>query len=216
MMPGTLYYKGIAGIDSMQEMTEKFNDEAVSKNLSVFMGETAKEYVPCHVTEKAYLERLDPAELEEIKQRFPRLPILLLADSLYASKQVMELSREYKWEFLIRHKKGSIPSIAEEYEKIPEKGKTEKAEFVNEIDYEGKPVHVLRYREEGEGEITEFQWLCSIKISKENAEKMAEAGRKRWKIENEGFNRQKNWQADTFFNIQNCISLIELALFSFM
>ena len=25
---------------------------------------------------------------------------------------------------------------------------------------------------------------------------MAEAGRKRWKIENEGFNRQKNWQGD--------------------
>ena len=133
---------------------------------------------------------------ERIKKRFPRLPILLLADSLYASKQVMELCREYKWEFLIRYKKGSIPSIAEEYEKIPEKGKTEKAEFVNEIDYEGKPVHVLRYREEKEGEITEFQWLCSIKISKENAEKMAEAGRKRWKIENEGFNRQKNWQGD--------------------
>ena len=88
MMPGTLYYKGIAGIDSMQEMTEKFNDEAVSKNLSVFMGETAKEYVPRHVTEKAYLERLDPAELEEIKQRFPRLPILLLADSLYASNRL--------------------------------------------------------------------------------------------------------------------------------
>ena len=313
MMLGTLYYKGIAGIDSMQEMTEKFNDEAVSKNLSVFMGETAKEYVPHHVTENAYLERLDPKELEEIKQdlvyhlirkrcfedarykkkwlvivdgtqlycgrrklnehclercsnkgtdkeitlyhrdvleakiyfgeklvasigsefienngedrkrqegmnaeeikqdcetkaffrlaerikkRFPRLPILLLADSLYASKQVMELCREYKWEFLIRYKKGSIPSIAEEYEKIPEKEKTEKAEFVNEIDYEGKPVHVLRYREEKEGEITEFQWLCSIKISKENAEKMAEAGRKRWKIENEGFNRQKNWQGD--------------------
>lgn len=52
----------------MQEMTEKFNEEAVSKNLSVFMGETAKEYVPHHVTENAYLERLDPKELEEIKQ----------------------------------------------------------------------------------------------------------------------------------------------------
>ena len=313
MMLGTLYYKGIAGIDSMQEMTEKFNDEAVSKNLSVFIGETAKEYVPHHVTENAYLERLDPKELEEIKQnlvyhlirkrcfedarykkkwlvivdgtqlycgrrklnehclercinkgtdkettlyhrdvleakiyfaeklvasigsefienngedrkrqegmnaeeikqdcetkaffrlaerikkRFPRLLILLLADSLYASKQVMELCREYKRGFLIRYKKGSILSIEEEYEKIPEKGKTEKAEFVNEIDYEGKPVHVLKYREEKEGEITEFQWLCSIKISKGNAEKMAEAGRKRWKIENEGFNRQKNWQGD--------------------
>ena len=66
---------------------------------------------------------------ERIKKRFPRLPILLLADSLYASKQVMELCREYKWEFLIRYKKGSIPSIAEEYEKIPEKGKTVKKDF---------------------------------------------------------------------------------------
>lgn len=311
MMLGTLYYKGIAGIDSMQEMTEQFNEETVSKNLSAFIGEKAGEYVPHHVTENEYLERLDPMELEEIKQdlvyhlirrrcfedarykkkwliivdgtqlycgqrklnehclkrccnkgtdkeitlyhrdvleakiffgeklvasigsefienngedrkrqekmsaeeikqdcetkaftrlagrikkRFPRLPILLLADSLYASKPVMDLCRKYKWEFLIRYKKGSIPSIAEEYEKIPEKGKTEKAEFVNDIDYEGKPVHVLRYREEKAGETTEFQWLSSIRITKGNAEKMAETGRKRWKIENEGFNRQKNWQ----------------------
>ena len=110
----------------------------------------------------------------------------------------MDLCREYKWEFLIRYKKGSIPSIAEEYEKIPEKGKTERAEFVNEIDYDGKPVHVLRYWEEKNGTTTEFQWLSSIRITKGNAEKMAETGRKRsarlWKIENEGFNRQKNWQ----------------------
>ena len=65
---------------------------------------------------------------------------------------------------------------------------------MNDIDYEGKPVHVLRYREEKAGETTEFQWLSSIRITKGNAEKMAETGRKRWKIENEGFNRQKNWQ----------------------
>ena len=104
---------------------------------------------------------------------------------------VMDLCREYKWEYLIRYKKGSIPSIAEEYEKIPEKGKTQRAEFVNEIDYEGEPVHVLRYREEKDGTTTEFQWLSSIRITKGNAERMAETGRKRWKIENEGFNRQK-------------------------
>lgn len=242
----------------MQEMTDQFNDEKVSKNLSIFIGEKAGDYVPHHVTENEYPERLDPMELEEIKpdpmyhwdvleakiffgekpvasigsefienneeerklrekmsaeeikqdcetkaftrlagrikKRFPRLPIPLLADSLYASKPVMDLCREYKWEFLIRYKKGSIPSIAEEYEKIPEKGETEKAEFVNDIDYDGKPVHVLRYQEEKDGGTTEFQWLSSIRITKGNAEKMAKTGRKCWKIENEGFNRQKNWQ----------------------
>ena len=292
MMLGTLYYKGIAGIGSMQEMTEKFNDETVSKNLSVFMGEKATGYVPHHVTENEYLERLDPKELEEIKQdlvyhlirrrcfedaRYKKKWLVIVdgtqiycgqrklnehclerccnkgtdkeitlyhRDVLEAkiyfgkklvasigsefienngedrkrqekmsaeeikqdcetkaftrlagrSKPVMDLCREYKWEYLIRYKKGSIPSIAEEYEKIPEKGKTQRAEFVNEIDYEGEPVHVLRYREEKDGTTTEFQWLSSIRITKGNAERMAETGRKRWKIENEGFNRQKNWQ----------------------
>lgn len=311
MMLGELYYKGIAGIDSMQEMTEQFNYEGISKNLSVFMGEEEREYLPHHQTENEYLERLDPEELEGIKQgmvyqsirkrcfeearyrkkwliivdgtqlycgqrklneqclerccnkgtdkeitlyhrdvleakisfgekllasigsefienngedrkrqekmsaeeikqdcetkaflrlaerikkKFPRLPILLLVDSLYASKPVMDLCRKYRWEFLIRYKNGSIPSIAEEYERIPEKERTEKGEFVNDIDYEGEMVHVLRYREEEEGKTTEFQWLSSMRITKGNAEKMAEIGRKRWKIENEGFNRQKNWQ----------------------
>lgn len=52
----------------MQEKSEKVNDEAVSKNLSVFMSEKAKEYVPHHVTENEYLEKLEPGEMEEIKQ----------------------------------------------------------------------------------------------------------------------------------------------------
>ena len=43
---------------------------------------------------------------------------------------------------------------------------------------------------------TDFQWLISIRITRKNAEKIARAGRKHWKIENEGFNRQKNWQGD--------------------
>ena len=46
MMLGTLYYKGIAGIDSMQEMTEKFNDEAVSKNLSVLWVKRQRSMFP--------------------------------------------------------------------------------------------------------------------------------------------------------------------------
>ena len=35
---GTVYYKGIAGIDSMQSMNYEFNQETTAKNLSRFMG----------------------------------------------------------------------------------------------------------------------------------------------------------------------------------
>ena len=36
-MLGTVYYKGIAGISSMQGMTREFNDEAVCRNLYRFI-----------------------------------------------------------------------------------------------------------------------------------------------------------------------------------
>lgn len=68
----------------------------------------------------------------KIKKAFPRLPIILLADSLYASEPVMDICRDNEWEFLIRYRTGSIPSITEEYEKIPEKETAGHAEFANE------------------------------------------------------------------------------------
>ena len=37
-----------------------------------------------------------------------------------------------------------------------------------------------------------FQWVTSYEITRQNASGTAKAGRKRWKIENEGFNNQKN------------------------
>ncbi len=37
-MLGTVYYKGIAGIESMQSMTYEFNKEQVTENLFHFMG----------------------------------------------------------------------------------------------------------------------------------------------------------------------------------
>lgn len=84
----------------------------------------------------------------KVKKAFPRLPIVLLADSLYASEPVMDICWENSWEFIIRYKPGSIPGITEEYGKIPEKETSGHAEFVNEIDYNGKSVNMLRFWEE--------------------------------------------------------------------
>lgn len=43
---------------------------------------------------------------------------------------------------------------------------------------------------------TEFAWITDITITKNNARKIVNAGRNRWKIENQGFNRQKHWQGN--------------------
>lgn len=317
IMLGSVYYKGIGGITSMQMMNDKFNNTKVSSNIRSFLGEKDADYLPHSVTINEYLERLEPKQLQniihdevndlirrksfndarvqkkwivvidgtqlysgsrqlndkclerhynrdtpeeivnyhcdvleakiifgekliislgsefienngedavrqkemseemrkqdcetkafmrlakKIKKRFPKLPILLLLDSIYASETVMDICRKNHWDFIIRFKTGSIPSITEEYEAILEKETVGHAEYINDIDYRGNTVNMLRFWEEKKvkGKImrTEFQWLTSIRITKKNAEKLASTGRKRWKIENEGFNRQKKWQGD--------------------
>ena len=146
---------------------------------------------------------------DRLKTAFPKLPIILLGDSLYASEPVMKICEEKGWDYLIRFKSGSIPSVAEEYDALrqnemfgkgKESGRSGDAEFINAIDYNGRSVNVVRFREKKiikkKETVTEFQWLTSLEVSLKNVEKVVAQGRLRWKIENQGFNRQKHWSGD--------------------
>ena len=115
---------------------------------------------------------------EKIRKCFPRLPINLTADGLYVSQKVIQICKDYGWDYIIRYKQGCAPSITKEYEALPEKEK-----------------------------VTEFAWITSIPISPKNAMKIVKAGRNRWKIENQGFNRQKHWQR----NIEHACNFNERA-----
>ena len=68
-MLGTMFYKGIAGITSMQAVTDEFNKNGVVKNLYRFMGGKEKEFLPHGVTVNEYFERLDPEELQKVQQK---------------------------------------------------------------------------------------------------------------------------------------------------
>ena len=150
---------------------------------------------------------------QSLKSMFPRLPICLMADSLYAGKTVFDICKKNNWEFLIRYKDGSIPTLAEEYEEIKDMGENEeevvtvetiykrkpkvkavhKMKWVNDLDYSGHNVCVMELEIEKDGKKwREFQWITSFRITGKTAYEFAETGRKRWLIENEGFNIQKN------------------------
>ena len=148
-----------------------------------------------------------------LKKMFPRLPICLMGDSLYACESVFEICRKNKWEFLIRYKDGSIPTLAQESEAIMKMGEGEekivevaeiykrkpkvkaihKMKWVNDLEYNGHKVTVMELEiEKGNQKWKEFQWITSVRIMGKHAYEFAETGRKRWMIENEGFNIQKN------------------------
>ena len=149
--------------------------------------------------------------MKRLKEAFPMLPICISGDSLYASEPMLKELKEKGWKYLIRFKEGSVPAIYEEYESLKKYTENEGSEIRNrkkiswnyetEIDYRGYLINFVEYREEEEdpkekeqkGKQTEkkFYFITDLSIKKGQAVEVAEYGRRRWKIENEGFNTQK-------------------------
>lgn len=94
--------------------------------------------------------------MKKLKKCFPRLPVCLGADSLYAGEPFFRKCGELGWHYIVRFQKGSIPSIDKEYEEIikieshEETGKTEggkatyHCDYVKGLDYKGMEINVVK------------------------------------------------------------------------
>ena len=137
--------------------------------------------------------------MERLKKAFPMLPICLCGDSLYACERFFEECKAKHWHFLLRFKEGSIPSIDKEYQSLKqlqnhgyekEKGsQTGWYDYVTKIEYRNTTLQMAEYKETGKEQ--SFYFITDFSIQHKNIEALIESGRKRWKIENEGFNTQK-------------------------
>ena len=133
----------------------------------------------------------------KIKEEYPKLKIIIGADGLYATKSVIDICKKNGWKYIIRLKEGRIPTLYKEFETVVEKNnESNKAnyEYVTNLDYQKEKVNIIRYREPEESR--EFVYITDLPISNKNIETTINTGRRRWKIENEGFNVQKNGTFD--------------------
>jgi len=155
--------------------------------------------------------------IKRLREQFPMLPLCICGDSLYACGPFFAECSAHGCRYLLRFKEGSIPSIYVEYQKLrelegsrqeetyrmpgkkPGKGNGEKGwkektvwhDYVTGIAYEGHAVNFIENGESGEGKYP-FYFLTDLPVTKRTVKELAEAGRRRWAIENEGFNTQKN------------------------
>ena len=158
---------------------------------------------------------------KRLKARFPRLSIVLLFDGLFANGTVFALCRKHHWGFFITLKDDPLASVNEEFNELSRKARplvhhtgkdatvTQAFRWVNDIDYvdtkrrhhtlhvvqcqEMRPKHPKRSDAPPEPQTTRFKWISSFPVTENNAIELCnQGGRLRWKIENEGFNVQKN------------------------
>ena len=147
--------------------------------------------------------------LGRLKKEHPRLPVCVQGDALYAAEPMMRICRQNGWKYIFTQKKTRQPGVGESYAWIQEgggvttvknigkeQGTGRYANHVEEVAGKEETIHIYEYeytKKQGDGEKTvQFQWLTNIEMTKRNLEEMVEAGRGRWKIENEGFNNQKH------------------------
>lgn len=154
---------------------------------------------------------------DRLKQRFPRLPICLLLDGLFAGGPTFSICEEYRWQYLVVLREDDLPSVQAEFNALldyapknhlrfrpADQYKTvQDFDWVNDIQYVDSENHehtvsVIRCLEtkpdsKGELKTTRFKWITNFPVKITNVIELSnQGGRLRWKIENEGFNVQKN------------------------
>jgi hypothetical protein len=160
---------------------------------------------------------------KRLKARFPRLPICLLLDGLYAGGPTFQVCNRYSWKYLVVLREDDLPQLHRSFTAVlphlPQQHKQvcfsdinvqKRAEWIQQ-DYrwaEGlrytdsqKRVHSLNLiecqetRTDTRGQVTDlrYKWITNFSLTSRNVDRLAnQGGRLRWKIENEGFNVQKN------------------------
>lgn len=139
----------------------------------------------------------------------PKLKTILVGDGLYSSQPLIEQLRAQKLDFILVAKPGDHKSMFEDigglrgiegieiYKMVDPNGEIHSYEWINGIMLNGnkQPIKVNYFCYVCSKEkkiIYKNSWVTDFIIDKNNIKKLVEAGRCRWKCENEGFNILKN------------------------
>jgi hypothetical protein len=183
----------------------------------------------------------------KIKGYYPRLPVCILADGLYPNKTFMDICQNNGWAYIVVLKDKNLKLLQEdikdvenkhrhilEYDKVEDKGKKhihQKHEWITEtLTHAGHTVNWLSCTETithydknhkllSVDTPTRFVNLTSHNVDKDNVRAIMRAGRMRWKIENEGYNTQKNqgynlghkYSRKSFIGYQNYYQCMQIA-----
>lgn len=144
--------------------------------------------------------------LPRLKAEFPQQAIAHLLDGGYCNGPLLKAVEAVRHKFICCFKPGSIPTLYHEaltlqalnplnriVQTTGPKHRRVIQEFtwVTDLEYEGLTPNFVMCKETVAGKTTTFAWLTNFAVDRDNVIMIAQGGRLRWTIENEGFNEQK-------------------------
>lgn len=130
-----------------------------------------------------------------IHKNYPKLKFIITGDALYATTSMINLCKEYKWHYIFNLKKDRLKKVYEDFQdNVSYRNETTKKNYKLScsIQFKGNILNALSYQEEQNNKTIIFNYVTDLKVNDYRIESIICMGRRRWKIENEGFNEQKN------------------------
>ena len=155
--------------------------------------ETEKRKQDCEINA---FKRMAP----RIKENYPKLKFIVTGDALYATTPMINICNKYHWHYIFNLKKDRLKDVWEQFQdNVNYKNETNKDNYKLScnIEFKGNTFNALSYSEmqkdkKGKDKLCTFNYITDLKVNNLNIEDIVAMGRSRWKIENEGFNEQKN------------------------
>ena len=146
--------------------------------------------------------------LHRIRESHPKLPLIIVADSLYSKQPAMKEMSALHMNYVLVAKPEDHRKLMEWVDEmralketvhctVKEKDRTHHYEWINDIPLNDHKdvvmVGYIDYRMEKDNRITYHNnWVTDIPVDERNVKDLVKIGRCRWKIENETFNTLKN------------------------
>lgn len=149
--------------------------------------------------------------IKRIKKNFPKYKFIITGDGLYATTPIIKICKKYKWNYIFNLKPDRLKEINEAFEdNINYQNETTHKDYYlsTNIKYKGIVLSAFKYIETKKKKTTTFRYISDLEIKDSNIKEIVSMGRKRWKIENEGFYTQKH----RTFNISHLNSRNDTAM----
>lgn len=145
--------------------------------------------------------------IKRIKKNYPKYKFIITGDGLYGTTPIINLCKKNKWYFIFNLKPDRLKQVNEAFEgniKCHNETDIKNYYLSTNIEFNKNLLNVFKYTENKNGKETIFRYISNLEINNKNIKYIVELGRKRWKIENEGFYTQKHRTFDiTHLNSRN-------------
>ena len=133
--------------------------------------------------------------VKRLKKNYSKYKFIITGDALYASNPVINICKKYKWNYIFNLKPDRLKEINESFEgniKLLNETNILNYYLSTGIKYRNNKLNVIKYIEKKKLKTTTFRYITDLIVTNNNIKEIVELGRRRWRIENEGFYTQKH------------------------